>query len=201
MNKIRQSGFTFIEVIVSITIFTIIITSVYSVFYLGMKTWRRGEDRRSLQEIRLGLLRIDKELKNSFYFSKIPFKGTDKEMMFPLSATTGETEEIYTITYVVDSDEGTGLRELVRKKKIFSESLLDEEREETKAIFSLMKSIDFEYGYEMPGGSLDLEWREDWDAATQNKFPSGIKISFELPDTKEFYTKTIFIPHGELGIR
>ncbi len=201
VNNMKRNGFTFIEVIISITMFTLIMTTVYSVFYLGMKTWRRGEDRRSLQEIRSSLLRIDKELKDSFYFSKIPFKGTDKEMMFPLSAASDETEEIYTVTYVVDSDERTGLRELVRKKKIFSESLLGEELEEAEAVFPLMRSVDFEYGYEMPGGASDFEWREDWDAVIQNKFPSGIRISFELPDTKEFYAKTIFIPHGELGIR
>ena len=201
MNNMRRDGFTFIEIIISITIFTLIITTVYSVFYLGMKTWQRGEDRKSLKEIRLSLLKIDKELKNSFYFSKIPFKGTDEEMTFPLSAASGETEKIYTVTYVVDSDERTGLRGLVRKKKIFSESFLEGEPGETEIVFPLMRSIDFEYGYEMPGGSSDFDWLADWDAATQNKFPSGIRVSFELPDTKEFYAKTIFIPHGELGIR
>ncbi len=197
----KRNGFTFIEIITSITIFTLIITAVYSVFYLGMKNWQRGEDRKALQEIRLSLLRIDKELKNSFYFSKIPFKGTDEEMTFPLSAASDETENIYTITYVVDSDDRTGLRGLVRKKKIFSESFLEEGRGETEEILPLMRSIDFKYGYEMPGGSSDFEWLEYWDAATQNKFPSGIRVSFELPDTKEFYAKTIFVPHGELGIK
>lgn len=192
----KRAGFTIIELLVTIVIFTLILVTVYSTFYMGMKAWRRGGDKRELQKIRLGLLKIDKELKDSFFFSKLSFKGTDKEVTFPLSISSPDSEVIYTVSYIIDTDEQTGLYNLIRKEKAYAEEA-GEGR--VRRVFTLMKSIRFKYGYEASSGYEDFEWQGSWDGTSQNKLPSGVKIFLETADGQERFSRVFFLQHGALG--
>jgi prepilin-type N-terminal cleavage/methylation domain-containing protein len=198
----KRSAFTLIELIITITIFTVIIAAVYSAFYIGIKTWRRSDAGGDVQKVRLGLLKIQKELKDSFFFSKILFKGTAEEITFPLSISDEDAKKIYVITYRVSQDEQTGLKQLIRRQKIFSDNAnMEEVEEKTKTLLPFMKSIRFEYAYKPNDASKDFEWENIWEGEKQNKLPSGVRISLQASDSDEIYSKVIFLQQGELGVK
>ncbi|MDP8230507.1 MAG: prepilin-type N-terminal cleavage/methylation domain-containing protein [Candidatus Gorgyraea atricola] len=188
----KKKGFTLIELIISVTIFSIVIVSVYGVFYMGLKTWRRAQGEKSLQEIRMAFLKMEKELKNTFFFSDTKFKGTSKDMSFPLVVS----DKVYTITYSVNENEDSGLSQILRTKD-----------EEEKEISPPMKSIKFQYA----AMAEDIEWKDNWN---EDDLPSGIRISLEDEETcpvpfadrakskrHGVYSKTIFLKQPDFKIQ
>ncbi|PIV39404.1 MAG: hypothetical protein COS29_02775, partial [Candidatus Omnitrophica bacterium CG02_land_8_20_14_3_00__42_8] len=121
MRYLKRGSFTLIELIVSVAILSVIVVSIYSVFSLGVRTWRRGNENTSLQKIRLGLLKMENELKRSFFFSKVPFRGTSSEIIFPLAIKVEEAERVYIVTYYIDDDKATGFKNLMRREMVFSD--------------------------------------------------------------------------------
>jgi len=192
----KRNAFTFIEVIISILIFTIVAVTVYSTFNMGIKTWRRGQDKKSLQKIRLALLKMEKEIKDTFFFSKAPFKGFSEEMVFPLIVSSGDRDDIYIVAYSVGIDEGTGLSELARKQKPFSEEIEDEEWK-IKIFPFLTKEIKFEYAYGSDD-SLGSQWQESWNSEKQQGLPSGVRVSLEMDEEEEVYSKIIWHPRSRI---
>ncbi len=171
----KKRAVTLIELMISVAIFSIVIVSVYGVFYMGMKTWRRAQGEKSLQEIRLAFLKMEKELKNTFFFSDVKFKGTSKDMSFPLVIS----DKVYAITYSVNEDETNGSNQILRIKD-----------EEEKEISPLMKSIRFQYA----AMSEDIEWKDYW---SEDDLPYGVRISLE---DEEIYNKTIFLKQPDFNL-
>jgi hypothetical protein len=160
---------------------------------MGIKTWRRSQAESNIKDIRLGLLKIQKELKNSFFFSNCAFKGTSKEMIFPLCLSETDRENIYTITYSIDLDEEAELKQFVRKEKRYLEDLGGEGEEEIKEILPLMKDIKFEYADVSNSPTEEIEWLDSWNGEVQNKLPSAVRVTLETDDTAEICSKTIFL--------
>ena len=194
----KRSGFTLIELITSIAIFLAILIAVYSAFHIGLKTWERQVKSEPLQKIRIGLLKFQKDLRSSFFFSKVPCKGTMLELSFPIIIQKESGPQVCVVTYKIEGDT-SGMKKLLRTEKLFTEDMQATGEEETKEIFSA-RSIHFTYAYKSEDSFKDFEWLEAWDAS-QEKFPSGIKISFTADDSGEIYNKIIFIPQGKLGIK
>lgn len=197
----KKTGFTLIELIITVTIFTVIIVTVYSSFYMGVKAWRSGEEGGSLPKIRTGLLKMEKELKDTFYFSNAPFSGTGEEISFSLSRQEeGEPVKVSIITYSINKDESTSRKQLVRKEKIFNTQPEGMKDEEGRILLPLMNDIRFEYAYRAGAISKGVEWQESWDAEKQRKIPSGVKICMDMDGSGSHYNKVIFIQQGALGV-
>ena len=194
----KRDSFTLIELIVSVAILSVIVVSIYSVFSLGVRTWRRGNENTSLQKIRLGLLKMENELKRSFFFSKVPFRGTSSEIIFPLAIKVEEAERVYIVTYYIDDDKATGFKNLMRREMVFSDGLKDEEVLEKK----LFSAASIQFGYPFKSGDISdsIEWQDSW-GEPQGKMPSGVRITFKIDDGNEDYNKVIIIPQGRLGIK
>ena len=194
----KRGSFTLIELIVSVAILSVIVVSIYSVFSLGVRTWRRGNENTSLQKIRLGLLKMENELKRSFFFSKVPFRGTSSEIIFPLAIKVEEAERVYIVTYYIDDDKATGFKNLMRREMVFSDGLKDEEVLEKK----LFSAASIQFGYPFKSGDISdsIEWQDSW-GEPQGKMPSGVRITFKIDDGNEDYNKVVIIPQGRLGIK
>lgn len=194
----KRGSFTLIELIVSVAILSVIVVSIYSVFSLGVRTWRRGNENTSLQKIRLGLLKMENELKRSFFFSKVPFRGTSSEIIFPLAIKVEEAERVYIVTYYIDDDKAAGFKNLMRREMVFSDGLKDEEVLEKK----LFSAASIQFGYPFKSGDISdsIEWQDSW-GEPQGKMPSGVRITFKIDDGNEDYNKVVIIPQGRLGIK
>jgi prepilin-type N-terminal cleavage/methylation domain-containing protein len=193
----RRYGFTIIELIITTLILAVILVSIYSAFNIGIKAWKKGNEGQDIQKIRSGLLKIQKELRASFFFSKVPFQGSSKEIIFPLSVPDGDAEKVYIISYSVGED--ANLERLMRKEEVFTERL-EEAGEPIERVLFSAGSIRFEYAYRLEDGSEGYEWKDLW-ATSQGDLPSAVRIFFKLKDGSEIYNKTIFIPHGALGVQ
>jgi len=195
---LKRDSFTLIELIVSVAILSVIVVSIYSVFSLGVRTWRRGNENTSLQKIRIGLLKMENELKRSFFFSKVPFRGTSSEIIFPLAIKVEEAERVYIVTYYIDDDKAAGFKNLMRREMVFSDGLKDEEVLEKK----LFSAASIQFGYPFKSGDISdsIEWQDSW-GEPQGKMPSGVRITFKIDDGNEDYNKVVIIPQGRLGIK
>ncbi|MBU1006613.1 MAG: prepilin-type N-terminal cleavage/methylation domain-containing protein [Candidatus Omnitrophica bacterium] len=195
----KRNGFTFIEIIISITIFSVVIVAVYGACYTGIRMWHKNPEERPVRDIRLAFLKLEKDLKSSFFFSKAPFKGEPKEMSFPLSLydSGSDIEKLRVIAYRVDKDESSGMEYLTKRKIIFSEYTDDlrDLGEEPKVLLSSAKDITFEY-LRRPDDLYEVStWQGSWD---EDHFPEGVRISLK-PDTgSEVYNKVIFLKQGTL---
>jgi len=195
----KRNAFTLIELIIATAILAVIVVSISSTFSIGIKAWRRGNEGHEFQKVRIALLKIQKELRNSFFFSKIAFKGTSSEITFSLAIPEDNTEKIYIITYRMDENKDTGAKNLVREKRLFSENPQDEKETIKEPVFSV-RSIAFKYAYKLKDDSNGFEWQDSWPESQQG-IPRAVKISFQLDSGDEIYNKTIFIPQGALGAR
>ncbi len=195
----RKNGFTFIELIVSISILVIIAVLVYSVFNTGLRIYKKSSTGQDLQKIRPTLLKIDKELKGTFFFSKIPFKGAASEAHFPLVIVKQNIENTYIVTYYAEKDKDRDFYKLIRKEKLFTDNPQDE-KEEIKDMFSAV-SIGFEYAYKSNDPSKNYEWQETWGGEEQKAIPLAVRISFKIDGAGEVYSKVIFLMQGALGAK
>ncbi len=192
-----RKGFTFIELIIAALIMAVVVIFIYSAFSVGIKAWRKGSAGQRFQKTRIGLLKFQKELKSSFFFSSEPFKGSASEIVFPSLVSEGGRDKIYIINYYAAQDKDAGARNLMKRKMLFEGNRIKEEEGFNELVFSA-DSISFQYAYRLNSGSKGFEWRDTWGEA-QGKMPSGVRISFKLKDEDEIYSKTMFIPQGELG--
>ena len=193
----KRNGFTLIELVIATVILAVVIVSISGAFNIGIKAWRKGSEGQGLQKVRIAFLKIQKELKSSFSFSKAPFRGSASEIIFPLSIPEESTEKIYIITYRMDENKDTGLKALVRGKRPFTETPQEGGEAVKEPVFPI-KSIAFKYAYKLEDGTNGFEWQDSWPE-TQKNIPSAVKISFQLDNGDEIYNKTIFIPQGALG--
>ncbi len=192
-----RRSFILIELIIATAILAIIIVSICSAFSVGIKAWRRGSEGRDFQKIRIGFLRMQKELRNSFFFSEAPFKGTSTEIIFPLVIFGENKNNICIVNYYIAEDRNAGYVSLRKRKTLFTDNQIPGEKDVGEVIF-LANSMDFEYAYELKDGLKGFKWKAPW-RESQEKNPLAVKINFSLGANEDIYHKIIFIIQGTLG--
>ncbi len=185
-----RRAFTLIELIIATLILSVVVVSIYSAFSTGIKAWSRNAEGKDFKKIRIALLRIQKEMRSSFFFSGIPFSGTSLRITFPVVEEKGK---IYAVTYYITENRNKSCKVLMKRKSVFTNDRLLEEQTMDEFIFSA-DSIDFEYAHELKDGLKGLEWKDAWEES-QEKIPSLVKINFKLGKDENVYHKIIFIPH------
>ena len=205
-----RKGFTFIEVLVTTAIISLIGLAVYSVFANGINAWRRGTiDRTYLRNIRLGSEKMARDLKNTFSFSNIAFEGTEDSLSFPALVLVGSESnnreeieshyEVGRIAYFYDRKANSLRKEEKTYQQLFEEEEIGEGDAlvERTAITGL-SSLKFSYCY-LDNATDRYGWKDDWKREEQDTIPQAIKIemSFEDDFIKEGeFNRIIFIPIG-----
>lgn len=214
MNKAKKllTAFTFIEILIGLTIFSIIALSLYSNFLSGTSVWKRSEEiNRLYQEARWSLDTIAKELHNAIaldYKNSYPdfavFKGNSDSLAFLIANDDG----IKRINYFLEKvDESQNLFfALKRKETPLIDSLQTPEGESLTETFSSLVSeggLKFSYSYSSTEGENEqIEWKGNWQ--DDKNLPKGLRIELALidplnPQTKKTFNKTVFIPLGVIA--
>lgn len=208
----REKAFTFIELIIAVTIFSVIAVSVYSVFWAGLRTWRMTSPAiESNQKLRFFFDLISKDLKSSLGYypsdysdkEKVNFKGDAKRISFwALADVQGQDNAVRTeparIAYYLDTTDSSDvkiMRNIATRAEGFKET-----PERSEQVFSGIKESDFsfEYCYKEPNlnpaDPYTYEWAGEWltKESEFEKIPRGVRIRVRQD------TKTVFIPTGEL---
>lgn len=213
--RTRRAGFTFIELIIAVTIFAIIAVSIYSTFHAGLKMWLKTSPMiEANQSLRVFYNTISLDLKNAIpyyakantlskpqfggaYEGKINFEGAADRMSFVTiigvsDPETGLSEEPARVTYIYDKAAKT-VRRLVAAK---AEGLKEENSKTSDMLTDVdEKDFGFEYCYKnmISNTEYEYEWRNSWEEKNVQKIPRAVRIK------AGGYRKTVFISTGELG--
>ena len=190
-----QHGFTLLELLVSLTIFSIITLAVYSAFAGGVGAWRRAQEfSATYQTARVVLDDLAHELKNAVTLGAGDFVGESRRLSFltvrqPLPARGGPAEpRITRVTYEVRRDRASATYALARVEA----SPVDGSPEgDTELIVNPLSTLAFLYTHKDDTGQI-VPWDDAWEE--REAIPLGVKITLVIGDTR--FTKLVFIPHG-----
>ncbi|MBI4845562.1 MAG: prepilin-type N-terminal cleavage/methylation domain-containing protein [Candidatus Omnitrophica bacterium] len=168
-----KAGFTLLELLIGIAIFAVVAASVYTSFYLGVKTWRHEETRdEGLQQAMLALETMALRLRCAFVSAdneKIKFKGSNEQIDFFTVNAEGDIENLIFFLEPRDSGQGYSLRQS-SKKYIY---LNDENPPEIEVINSFVKNFKVSYF-----NAKEQLWLEDWPE--ELKLPEQVKIEVDF---------------------
>ncbi|MBN3038729.1 MAG: prepilin-type N-terminal cleavage/methylation domain-containing protein [Candidatus Omnitrophica bacterium] len=207
LRKNSLTGFTLVELIISVTIFSVAATAIYSVFSNGVAAWRRGNsNKKYARNIRITSEKMARDLRNTFEFNDIPFDAESDFMMFPgliLARTEKKGKEevkdyyqVGKITYFYNQNK----KALCKEERSFLEIASESDKRkigEGEVLIEQVKSAEFEYCY-LDNATGDYEWKDDWKEDEQDSIPQAVKmkLTFEKEIQPESFEKIVFIPIG-----
>lgn len=200
-------GFTLLELLIAVTIFSIAAVAIYTSFNVGIRAWRKAENSYKIkQEARYAFNTIARELRNAISFtvedSEGPlansFDGSSNEVSFwkALKITSpkdGYSEGIYKITYSFDEEAKT----LYYILRTYKESLTEEDGNKS-LLTSGVSDFKLEYAYK---DGEEIVWDGRWKEQGAD-IPFGVKVHLTYLSQSEGevveFSETIFIPTGTL---
>lgn len=185
-KRISVNAFTLVELLIALSIFSIISIAIYSTFSSGAAVLRRAKviD----LEFQKGLLkqeRLSRELRQMPSCRKWLFSGKEEKISF-----CGIVD--YTpcrITYYFDNLTRSIMRNSDRLSGIITEEgLVDAELKSKSTVFlDKVKGVKFSYLY------LDLKQNYNWAEEWKDKYlPVAVKISISTENRE--YVTTVFLP-------
>ncbi len=206
MNK---GAFTFIELLIAVSIFAVVAIALYSTFFAGIMVWKRsGEGGGLYQDVKFTFDYINRDLKNAVTYttdeeSALVFSGTASEVSFvtlePSFLENGMAgRELISVSYGLEEEEG----QLTRRAAGISLGL-DTEKAEKEILLKGVEDFKFEYCYDSGDEDEPYLWKEEWEHEGM-KVPRGIRLSFLIKSEKggkgaSEFSKIIFVPTGVLG--
>lgn len=189
--KREVKGFTFIEVMISLILFSLILLMVLGTFRLSLSAWERVEKQsdQTLKIHNLQNLMIHQIKSISPYKVKtekaegdyLAFEGKRDSLRFvsSYSVRSKKSEGLIYAAYLWKNGEKLELYERRVLRKEFFEIPLQED----SLVFTLtgISNLTFEYLKEEEEGI----WLTEWEGKGLDPLPRAIRISFRLEDEKE----------------
>jgi len=178
----RPAGFTFLEVIISLTIMSLVVVAIYGALRLGIQAAERGEERREEnQRMRAALSFIRRQLKSAYPYpvqdqgeSFIYFIGGREGVSFISSASRPEAGGFEKVTYVLQGQELW-----VRTSAPVFPADLVEDREgalsQESLVLTGVEKISWEYLWEMGDR---VEWRQEWKGKEERTIPAAVRVTW-----------------------
>lgn len=208
MKMGNNRGFTFLELLIAVAIFSISAVAIYSSFNVGIRAWRKAEDSYKIrQEARQALSVMSRELRSALSFKlKKPdetfedsFDGSSDEVSFWRALRTADSKEgypagIYKVTYKLEETQS-----LHRVLRSYRQYVNIEGEEDSGSVFiSGLSGFKLEYAYTKEGV---IDWQSTWKDE-QEVLPFMVKVTLSFPSQGKAepvgFTETILIPTGEL---
>jgi type II secretion system protein J len=214
----KIKGFTLLELLLAVTIFSVIAVVLIASFNAGIKILRRSEvAMRHHQALRFALDEVALDLRNALLTELPEDSGgaeTEDEEEGPVNYFKGKRTEFEFITLKdVYRDDGParevckaryylkegGQSAFMRSISLQSSGYSEGENGGETLLTGMISGMEVAYSYEPADEDGPPEWYDYWELS--EAIPAGIKIKFKLKGLgplKEF-TKTIFIETGVLG--
>lgn len=180
-----ESGFTFIEIIVAVTILSIIILTLYSLMDVGFSFWDYIDKARwNYSDIQLVVNRMEQDLHSTFFranSTRYPFKGNMYQVEF----------------YKRQMDDGKVVPVLYEYSP-YDKALFLVKGENRIPLLAELERCNF-YFYHPDFGY----WDNYWDAIDQKKVPSAVCIEFMFTDSEDQYRYEfpIYIEQKGISVR
>ena len=219
-----RKGFTLVELLVAMTVFSVVMTAVYTAFHTGARVWRYGEENMQMfQDARVALTLVSRELRCAFPEAGHLFYGEDDRsgdkdndrieffaVRPPLQPGKGQEARILRIAYHIDQARGGRGYVLKRQEQIVTGQIPT--KQEVAKLGKKEKRIKMESPWRCVLAtnvdSLDFRymWKRDWVPYCKRGFglPAVIEVALTLrgadkrSDTTQFVTAVrIPLGHGE----
>lgn len=191
MGYYRKSsfGFTFIELILVITLLSVVSLAMFAVFNNGIKIWQRINKQLPQEDIAIFLDKFNRDLRNSFEFEGIKFTGGRQEISFATLVSSRQLgcRTVGRVTYSYQPFEAR----LSRRQDDFSQAFSSQENEFSQPLNNI-KSLKFQY-YFYNQDAKEYLWLDDWG---KDSLPLAVRIELETGDTGQIrkFTQTVGLP-------
>lgn len=189
-------GFTLLELLISLAIFSMVAAIVYATLTLGARAAERGEVQSTEnQRTRAVVALITRQLKSAYPFALqnqgetvVYFFGEPQELSFISAAGRPETGGLEKVTYFLRADQEGRLSLWVRTSApVLPTDMLNQRegslRQETLVV-PAVETIKWEYLMDTQsteGGKLQREekWLERWDGSKEYRLPTAVRLSWK----------------------
>ena len=212
-----QKGFTLLELILSISILSLVLVTIYGTLSMGSRTWEKGErDIEKIQRERVVMNLLAREIKSIFPYKVTPseldthkefyaFEGKKDSISFVSAAPLkGEKGGLSWLTFWVEDDEGLVVveRDALRTDIFKERESID--KDEMEVLDQQVTAIRFDY-YKLKSGKTEGEgegeWEEKWDAEKEGTLPNAVRVELTFEEEGrdeesegEVYTKELITP-------
>lgn len=193
------TGFTLIEVVVTLTILGFILLIIFGAFRLGLSAWERGEStKEEYQKARIVPQLISQQIKSIVAYKiktqqaegdYLAFEGKAHSLKF-VSALPIKAKKPEGFVYAIyEFKEGgrEGGRLVLYEQRVLNKDFFAEEPKEELAISLLegISDIRFEYYREEdPLKNQTEEWVEEWSAKEERELPQALRMTIIQKDQK-----------------
>lgn len=194
----RHRPYTLVEILAVLTIFTMAAVAVAATAAGGVRIYRRAIHYSGLQtDLLLGLERMERDLRTTFAFDTIGFKGERFSVAFPgMVRRWNEFRQVFEyapgrIVYRLDNVENTLLMNVLDYARATAEdgSAGGEER----VLAGNVSALTFSY-CKYDEENETYEWRQSWQP--EDGMPAAVKMEIQASDAGGVsrFTRTILPP-------
>ncbi len=168
MRKIANKGFTLLELMLSITIFSIILLIIFGAVRLGYRSIEKAEKTIELLErLRTSINIIEAQFQSQIPLTyedngekKLYFIGQKESVQFATNYSAWSGQRGYVrVVYNIESDPNG------RKALYVTENTISIDDSRKTMLLNDLEEISFLYYYKEPQ-NLDGEWRDEWTETT-----------------------------------
>jgi general secretion pathway protein J len=212
-----QKGFTLLELILSISILSGVLVTIYGTLTVGSRVWEKGErDIEKIQRERVVMNLLAREIKSVFPYRVTPserdthkefyaFEGKKDSISFVSTAPLkGEKGGLSWLTFWVEDDEGLVVVERDALRADIFEEKESIDKDEMEVLDHQVTAVRFDY-YKLKSGKTEGEgegeWEEKWDAEKEGTLPNAVRIELTFEEEGrgedsegEVYTKELITP-------
>jgi general secretion pathway protein J len=192
----RQFGFTLVELLLSLSILSIILVVVLGALRIGVRSWEKGENVLSIQQRSRTILdQLTRQLTSASVLMRaqeeqplVTFAGNSQSIEFTSSLPLISRIQFgpVHVKYVVETEPSGKKRLLLYEKNITAEDYLSERplRFDTDALVLIgeLEDLRFEYVGNARDGP-DLNWTSSWRSQKSTDLPRAVRITYR--DEKE----------------
>ena len=187
----RPSGFTLIEVVITLTLLGFILLMVFSVFRLGLAAWEKGESaKEKVQTLRVISQMIGRQVKSMVPYriktrksegDYLAFQGKAQSLRFvsalPLKSRRPEGL-VYAIYEFREGGRGGGRLVLYEQRVLNRDFMEEDPKPETGiSLFEGISNVRFEYyREESPEKNQVGGWLEEWNAKEEREMPRAVRL-------------------------
>jgi general secretion pathway protein J len=187
-----SSGFTLLEMIVTLTILGFIVLMVSGTFRLGLSSWEKGDAiKEDYQKIRMASQLVSRQMKSLVPYkiktekaegNYLAFDGKAHSLRFvsalPIKAQRPEGF-VYAVYQFKDEGEKKGRLVLYEQRALNKDFFEDDLKEDSAVtLFDGVSQVRFEYFREADEEkSWAEEWVEEWNAKEEKALPRAVRVT------------------------
>lgn len=198
MRTNKRRALTLVELLVSLTIFMLVASSVYYTLMSGIRLWTRiNETIAENHSLRTFFNIISRDLKCAVPYPDMECMWSSGEMAFmaiiPVRDGSSARDELARIAYRFDEAKGGIMRSCATFREGF-----DENNARENIVCANLDEAVFEYPFKDMADKGEYVWKEGWES-DDNEVPRGVRIRVAPSyKKKQFFEKYVFMKMGKL---